>query len=129
MPQYIDGFVIPVPTKNLAAYKKLAKVACKVWMEHGALAYFECVGDDVEPGFGLPFPKLAKCKPGETVVFSWILYKSRAHRDRVNKKVMDDARISAACDPENMPFNIKRMTWGGFDVMVRNVLELKNTRA
>jgi uncharacterized protein YbaA (DUF1428 family) len=119
MAHYIDGFVIPMPKKKLTAYKKIATVASKVWMEHGALAYFECVGEDMKPGFGLAFPKMSKCKPGETVVFSWILYKNRAHRDRVNKKVMADARIAEACDPKSMPFDMRRMAWGGFEVLVQ----------
>lgn len=117
MPQYIDGFVLPVPTMNLDAYKKLARLASRVWTEHGALAYSECVAEDANPGFGLPFPKRCKCKPGETVVFAWILYKSRAHRDRVNAKVMADPRLSAAA--ASMPFDPKRMSWGGFAVMVK----------
>jgi uncharacterized protein YbaA (DUF1428 family) len=118
MPQYVDGFVIPIPKKNLAAYKKMAATAGKVWMEHGALAYFECVGEDLTPGFGLPFPKLCKSKPDETIVFSFIVYKSRAQRDRVNKKVMADPRMAAACDPKNMPFEVKKMACGGFEAIV-----------
>lgn len=119
MPQYIDGFVIPIAKRKLPAYKRLAALGSKVWMEHGALAYFECVGEQMEPGFGLPFPKLCKCKKDETVVFAWIVYKSRAHRDRVNKKVMADPRMANACDPKNPPFDIKRMACGGFEVMVK----------
>ncbi len=118
MRQYVDGFVLRVPTKNLARYKAMAVLGSKVWIDHGAIAYFETTGDDMNPGFGLPFPKLTKAKPAETIVFSWILYKSRAHRDRVNKKVMADKRIAAAFDPNNMAFDIKKMACGGFEVMV-----------
>jgi uncharacterized protein YbaA (DUF1428 family) len=117
MSKYADGFVIPIPKKNLAAYRRIARAAGKIWKEHGALEYRECVGEDTDIKFGLPFPKLAKVKKGETVVFSWIVYKSRAHRDKVNAKVMKDPRI-AAMSPKEMPFVCKRMTYGGFDVLV-----------
>ncbi|HYF15390.1 MAG TPA: DUF1428 domain-containing protein [Phycisphaerales bacterium] len=116
---YVDGFVIPMPKKNIAAYKQMAKTASKVWMDHGAVQYFEAVGEDMNVKFGLPFPKLAKAKAGETVVFSWIVYKSRAHRDRVNKKVMKDPRLAAMMDPKGMPFDVKRMAYGGFEVLVQ----------
>lgn len=119
MPQYVDGFVIPLPKKNLKAYQTLAKKAAKIWKEHGAVSYFECTGDDMTPGFGLPFPKLAKVKKGETVVFSWIVYKSKKHRDSVNAKVMKDKRVQDMCDPGNMPFDAKRMSYGGFQVLVK----------
>jgi uncharacterized protein YbaA (DUF1428 family) len=115
---YIDGFVLPVPEKNLSAYRRIAKLACKVWKEHGALEYRECVGDDLTVPMGVPFPKLIKPKKGETVVFSWIEYKSRKHRDQVNAKVMADPRMMAMCDWKKMPFDCKRMTWGGFKVLV-----------
>ena len=115
---YVDGFVLTVPKKKMDAYKRLARLAARVWRDYGALDYKECVGDDLQSKFGLPFPKLAKTKPGETVVFSWIAYKSRAHRDRVNAKVMKDKRITASCDPNNMPFDMKRMAYGGFKVIV-----------
>jgi uncharacterized protein YbaA (DUF1428 family) len=115
---YVDGFVLAVPKKKLNTYKRMARIASKVWREHGALDYRECVGDDLQTKFGLPFPKLAKLKSGETVVFAWISYKSRAHRDRVNAKVMKDKRITASCDPNNMPFDVKRMAYGGFKVIV-----------
>jgi uncharacterized protein YbaA (DUF1428 family) len=114
--KYVDGFVIALPTKNIAAYKKMSSKAGKVWMEYGALAYLEGVGDDVNTKYGLPFPKLAKLKKGETVVFSYIVYKSRAHRDRVNKKVMSDPRLDM--DPKKMPFDMKRMSHGGFKSIV-----------
>jgi uncharacterized protein YbaA (DUF1428 family) len=113
----VDGFVLVVPKKNLAAYRRLATLAGKVWREHGALAYFECVGDDLNIKFGLPFPRLAKARRGDAVVFSWIAYKSRAHRDRVNVKVMKDQRLKM--NPKKMPFDMKRMSCGGFKVLVR----------
>lgn len=116
--KYIDGFLIPVPKKKVDEYKKLARKAGKVWMEHGALDYVECVADDVKKGKWTSFPQAVKQKDGETVVFSYIVYKSRAHRDRVNKKVMADPRIQAMCDPGNMPFDGKRMMWGGFKSVV-----------
>lgn len=116
---YVDGFVLPVATKNLAKYKALAKKASKVWMEHGALAYHECVAEDVKATFCTPFPKMAKAKPGETVVFAWIVYKSKAHRDRVNMKVMKDPRLGECMDAKKMPFDLKRMACGGFKEMVK----------
>jgi uncharacterized protein YbaA (DUF1428 family) len=113
----VDGFVIPVPKKNMAAYLRMARRAGKVWKELGALEYRECVGDDMNFKFGLPFTKLAKAKPAETVVFSWIVYKSKAHRNAVNAKVMKDPRIAAMMkDP--MPFDTKRMAYGGFQCRV-----------
>lgn len=118
MPTYVDGFVLPVPTKNLAAYRRLARIASKVWLEHGALDYRECVGDDMNVPFGLPFPKLVKPKRGETVVFAWISYKSRSHRDRVNAAVMKDPRMKCPPDPKDMPFDCKRMAYGGFKTLV-----------
>ena len=116
MAKYVDGFVIPIPKKNLKAYRALAKKAGKIWMEHGALSYMETVGDDIKTGFGVPFPKLAKLKPNETVLFSWIVYKSRADRKRVMKKVMSDPRLEM--DPKSMPFDFKKMTMGGFAPLV-----------
>lgn len=118
MALYVDGFVIPVPKKNLAAYRRMAAKAGKVWREHGALDYKECVSDALAPDFAMSFPKGIRSKPKETVVFSWITYKSRAHRDRVNAKVMKDPRIAASCDPDAMPFDCARMLYGGFKVMV-----------
>jgi uncharacterized protein YbaA (DUF1428 family) len=114
---YVDGFVLPVPKKSLPAYRRLARKAAKIWREYGALDYRECVGDDLAVKMGVPFPKLAKTKPGETVVFAWITYKSKAHRDRVNAKVMKDPRL-CSMDPKSMPFDCKRMAWGGFKVLV-----------
>jgi uncharacterized protein YbaA (DUF1428 family) len=118
MSNYVDGFVFTVPKKNLGTYKKLAQLGAKIWMEHGALSYRECIGDDLKVKFGLPFPQLTKAKPNEIVCFSWIEYKSRAHRDKVNKKVMQDERLANACDPKNPPFDMKKMAYGGFAVVV-----------
>lgn len=115
---YVDGFVLPVPKKNLDAYRRMALKASKIWMEHGALEYRECAGDDLDVKCGVPFTKSAKCKPSETVVFAWIVYKSRAHRDRVNAKVMKDKRIEKMMDPKNPPFDWKRMVYGGFKAIV-----------
>jgi uncharacterized protein YbaA (DUF1428 family) len=117
MPHYVDGFVLPVPKKNIAAYRRIAQKAGKIWLEHGALEYRECVGDDLNVKFGLPFPRGIKSKPGETVVFSWIVYKSKQHRDSVNAKVMKDKRI-ADMGPQEMPFDCKRMIYGGFKTIV-----------
>lgn len=116
---YVDGFVLVVPKKNLAAYKKMASKAGKVWMEHGALQYVECAGDDLNVKMGLPFTKLAKTKPSETVVFSYIVYKSKADRDTINKKVMKDKRMNEMCPKDGkMPFDMKRMAYGGFKAIV-----------
>jgi uncharacterized protein YbaA (DUF1428 family) len=111
---YVDGFVLPVPKKNLAAYRRMAKKAGEVWMAYGALHYVECVGDDVPPGKLTSFPLSVKLKEDEVVVFSWIVYKSRAHRDSVNKKVMADPRLASMMDPKSLPFDGKRMIFGGF---------------
>ena len=114
---YVDGFVLPVPKANIAAYRKVARKAGKVWLEHGALEYMEAVADDVQPGKVTSFPQAVKLKADEVVVFSWIRYRSRAHRDRVNQRAMADPRI-AAMGPEGMPFDGKRMFWGGFKPIV-----------
>jgi len=111
---YVDGYLIPVPKKNIKAYMRIAAKAGKVWRDHGALQYCECVGDDLAPSFGVPFTKVLKTKPNETVVFSWVVYRNRAHRDRVNAKVMKDPRLAAMMDPASMPFDCKRMCFGGF---------------
>jgi len=116
--RYVDGYVVPVPKKNVAAYRRMAQKAGKVWRDHGALEFIECVGDDVKPGKHTSFPQSVKLKPGETVVFSWIVFKSRAQRDRVNAKVMKDPRLANMMDPKAMPFDGKRMFWGGFKVLV-----------
>jgi uncharacterized protein YbaA (DUF1428 family) len=115
---YVDGFIVPVPKKNLAAYRRIARKAGKVWRDHGALEYKECVADDVKMGKRTSFPRSVKLKPNETVVFSWITYKSRAHRDRVNAKVMKDKRLANMMDPKAMPFDAKRMIYGGFKVLL-----------
>ena len=114
---YVDGFLLPLPQKNLKAYKAMARKAGKVWREYGALDFKECVADDVKKGKWTSFPQAVKLKPGEVVVFAWILYRNRKHRDSVNKKVMKDPRITAM-DPKKLPFDAKRMIWGGFKVMV-----------
>lgn len=118
MPTYVDGYVLPVPKKNLPAYRRLAKQAAKIFREHGALAVHECVGDDLAHDWGVPFPALAKVKPGETVIFSWISYTSRAHRDRVNKKVHADPRMAAMAQDRKMPFDCTRLSYGGFKTIV-----------
>lgn len=116
---YVDGFVLPVPKKNLQKYLKMARLGSKVWKDHGALDYFECAADDVKPGKYTSFPQSVKLKKGETVFFSWITYKSRKHRDAVMKKVMSDPRLNEFMDPKKMPFDGKRMFWGGFKTMVK----------
>jgi uncharacterized protein YbaA (DUF1428 family) len=116
---YVDGFVVPVPKKKVDAYRRMAAKAGKVWKEHGALEFRECAADDVKKGKWTSFPQSVKLKPGETVFFSWIVYKSRQHRDQVNKKVMKDKRITEGMgDMKSMPFDAKRMIYGGFKVMV-----------
>jgi uncharacterized protein YbaA (DUF1428 family) len=115
---YVDGFVLPLPKKNLPAYKRIAQKAGKVWKEHGALDYHECIAEDVKKGKWTSFPQSVKLRPGEVVVFSWITYKSRAHRDAVLKKVMADKRLASMMDPKTMPFDGKRMIYGGFDGLV-----------
>jgi uncharacterized protein YbaA (DUF1428 family) len=116
--RYVDGFVLPVPKKHLQTYRRIAQKAGRVWRDHGALEYRECVGDDLNVKKVVPFPRSVKLKGGETVVFSWIVFKSRAHRDRVNAKVMKDPRLAKMMDPESMPFDHKRMVYGGFKVLV-----------
>ncbi len=118
MARYVDGFVVPVPANNLAAYRRMARKAGKIWREYGALAYVECVADDVKPGKSTSFPQSVKLKPDEVVVFSWIVYKSRKERDRINAKVMSDPRLAPMMDPKAMPFDGKRMFWGGFKAIV-----------
>ncbi|HCA80698.1 MAG TPA: DUF1428 domain-containing protein [Bacteroidetes bacterium] len=113
---YVDGFVLPVPKKNLKAYRRISRKAGKIWREYGALEYRECVGDDLNIPGTLPFPRLARLKRGEVVLFSWIVYKSKAHRNRVNAKVMKDPGL--AVDAVAMPFNVKRMAYGGFRMIV-----------
>jgi uncharacterized protein YbaA (DUF1428 family) len=116
--RYVDGFVLPVPRKNLAAYRRMARRAGRVWREHGAVEFRECVGEDLRVKSLVPFPRRIKLKPGETVVFSWIGFKSRAHRDRVNARVMKDPRLAKMMSGQSMPFDVKRMLYGGFEVLV-----------
>jgi uncharacterized protein YbaA (DUF1428 family) len=115
---YVDGFVVPVPKKNLAAYKKMAKKSAKVWREYGALDYREWVADDVKPGKRTSFPQSVKLKPDEVVVFSYIVYKNKSERDKINKAVMADPRLKDMMNPKAMPFDAKRMFWGGFKSFV-----------
>lgn len=117
MAKYVDGFVLPVPLRNLEAYRLMAQTAGEVWREHGALEYVECVADDVQPGQHTSFPQSVKLEEGETVLLAWIVYESREHRDRVNEKAMKDPRL-AGMDPANLPFDSKRMIWGGFQSIV-----------
>lgn len=114
---YVDGFVLPVPRKKVPAYLKMARLAGKIWLEHGAIDYVECMADDVKKGKHTSFPQSVKLKPGEVVFFSWATYKSRAHRDKVMKKVMQDPRLEGYAN--NMPFDGKRMFWGGFKPLVQ----------
>jgi uncharacterized protein YbaA (DUF1428 family) len=118
MPRYVDGFLLAVPKKNIAIYRRIAEKAAKVWREHGALEVRETVGDDLNVKWGIPFPKQIKAKPHETVVFSWIVFKSRSDRDRVNAKVMKDPRLDKMMEGTSMPFDAKRMVYGGFKVLV-----------
>ena len=118
MPQYVDGFVLPVPKRNLDAYRRMARKAGKVWREHGALDYKECVAEDVKRGKLTSFPQSVDLKRGETAVFAWITFKSRAHRDRVNKKVMADPRLADMMETSDSVFDSKRMIYGGFEVIV-----------
>ena len=115
---YVDGFIVPVPKKKVEAYKKMARLASKVWMDHGALEYREAQADDVKPGKWTSFPQSVKLKKDEVVFFSWIVYKSRKSRDSIMKKVMTDKRLASMMDPKKMPFDGKRMIWGGFKVVV-----------
>jgi len=117
MPLYVDGYVLAVQKKSVEAYRRIAQKAGRVWREHGALQYFECVGDDLKTKWGVPFPRRLRTRPGETVVFSWVVFRSKAHRDRVNAKVMNDPRIANMVS--SMPFDSKRMTYGGFRVLVK----------
>jgi uncharacterized protein YbaA (DUF1428 family) len=118
MARYVDGFVLPIPKKNAAAYRRMARKAGKIWREHGALEYRECIGDDVKLGKTTSFPRSVKLKPNEVVWFSWIVFKSRQHRDRVNAKVMQDPRLASMMDPAQIPFDGRRMIYGGFEVRV-----------
>ena len=118
MGRYVDGFVLPVPKANIDRYRRMARRAGKIWREYGALEYIECVGDDVKPGKLTSFPQAVKLKADETVIFAWIVYKSRKQRDRINAKVMADPRLADMMHPKGMPFDAKRMFWGGFKSIV-----------
>ena len=118
--KYVDGFLLAVPKKNLGAYRRMAQKAGKIWRGYGALDYKECAGDDLKVKMGVAFPRQMRLRNSETAVFSWIVYKSKAHRNSVNAKVMKDPRIKDMCDPKNMPFDVKRMSYGGFKVLVDN---------
>lgn len=118
MARYVDGWVVPVPKAKVEAYRRLARKAGKIWREHGALEYVECVQDDVKSGKWTSFPQAVKLKPDEVVCFSWITYKSRRDRDRINARVMKDPRLAHMMDPKAMPFDGRRMIWGGFKAMV-----------
>lgn len=118
MARYVDGFILPLPKRKLDEYRRGARKAGKIWIEHGALEYRECIAEDVKPGKVTSFPQGVKLKRGEAVVFSWIVFKSRAHRDKVNKKVLEDPRIADIMDADSMPFDGQRMVYGGFDVIV-----------
>jgi len=115
---YVDGYVLPIPKKHMGSYRRIARVAGKIWREHGALEYRECAGDDLNAKCGVGFPKIIKAKPGETVVFSWIVFKSRADRDRVNAKVMKDPRLLKAMKASGLPMDMRRMGYGGFKIIV-----------
>ncbi len=118
MTNYVDGFVIPVPKRNIAAYRRTARTAGKIWREHGALEYRECIADDVKPGKHTSFPQSVKLKANEVVWFSWVVYRSRTHRDQVNARAMKDPRLAPMMDPKKMPFDGKRLIYGGFKVVV-----------
>ena len=120
MARYVDGFVLPIPKKKRDKYLRMAKIGAKVWLDHGALQYVEAIADDVKPGKVTSFPQAVKLKPGEVVVFSWIVYKSRRDRDRINKLVMSDPRLADMMDPKSLPFDGKRMFFGGFKKIVEN---------
>ena len=118
MPRYVDGFVLPIKRDQLENYKKIAEAAGKIWMEHGAIAYVECVGDDLQVEEMTPFPKMASASPEETVIFSWIVFESKEHRDQVNEAVMADPRMEALMPDEEDPFDYRRMAYGGFKTLV-----------
>lgn len=118
MAKYVDGFVLVLPKNKIDAYRRMARIAGRVWQDHGALEYMECIGDDLNVKMGLPFPRLVKLKAGETVVFSFIVYKSRTHRNSVSAKVMKDPRLAKMMGPDAMPFDMKRMAYGGFKTLI-----------
>jgi uncharacterized protein YbaA (DUF1428 family) len=114
---YVDGYILPVPTRKLDEYKKIARKAGKVWMDHGALEYRECVADDLQTAIGTPFRDMVQTKRGETIIFAWVFYRSKAHRDRVNAKVMSDPRLKDM-GPDMVPFDVSRMAYAGFTTVV-----------
>ncbi|MEW6338541.1 MAG: DUF1428 domain-containing protein [Acidobacteriota bacterium] len=118
MARYVDGFVLPLPKKNVAAYRRMARQAGAIWREHGALEYRECVGEDLDVKMAMPFPRGIGIRRGETVVFAWIVYRSKAHRARVNARVMKDPRLAAMMKGKKMPFDVARMLYGGFEILV-----------
>ena len=120
MSHYVDGFVLPLPKDKIEEYRKIAELACQVWIEHGALEYRECIGDDLEAKDMVSFPQLVGIKPEETVAFSWIVFRSREHRDEVNAKVMEDPRMKNMCGQDGMPFDCARMAYGGFKTIVES---------
>jgi len=120
MANYVDGYVFAIAKSKIAAYKRIATKAARIWKKHGALEYRECIGDDMNVTMLVPFPKLLALKKGETAGYAWIVFKSRAHRDRVNHKVMTDPAMLAMCAPEAMPIDCKRMVYGGFKVLVES---------
>lgn len=120
MSTYVDGFVIPVPKNKITAYKKMAKLGCKTWMKHGALAYYECVADDVNPPYGTPFPKTYKIKKNETLIFAFIVFKSKAHRKQVNAKVHKEFSQMGGAENFSMPFDPSKMSYGGFKTLIQN---------
>lgn len=119
METYVDGFVIPIPKDKIDEYRRIAEKVGAIWKEHGALEYWECIGDDLEVKDQVPFPMAAKAKPGETVIFSWIVYESRRHRHKVNQAVMNDPRLAEEMKPDAQPFDYKRMVYGGFKTLVK----------
>jgi uncharacterized protein YbaA (DUF1428 family) len=116
--RYVDGFVLAVPKKKIAAYRRMAQKGGRIWREHGALEFRECQGEDLRVRMGVGFPKVARARAGETVFFSWIAFRSRAHRDRVNAAVMKDERLAKMMEGQPMPFDVKRMAYGGFSILV-----------
>ena len=118
MAPYVDGFLLPIPKKNVEAYRRISRKAGRIWREYGALEYRECLGDDLATTMGASFTRSSRARRGETVVFSWIVFRSRADRDRVNARVMKDPRLAPMMDPKKMPFDVKKMAYGGFRVIV-----------
>lgn len=120
MSTYVDGFIIPIPKNKINAYKKMAKIGCKTWMKHGAVAYFECLGDDMNVPYGIGFPKMCKAKKNETVIFAFIVFKSKAHRKQVNAKVHKEFSAMGGAENFSMPFDPKKMAYGGFKTLIQD---------